>query len=317
MVDPRTSALHRWLRTHHGVITRRRLQELGFSRSAVRWQVESGRLLPMWDGVYVDPSHERGRAQVMTGICQLYPAAAVGFTTAGREWGLRGMVDERVHILVPHATTPHVSGLPELVIHRCRRIDPVDVAGTRLDGIRLTSPPRTLFDSAAILDTDTVASAVEQALADQRCTIGTLMSTLARLRHPRRPGAQRFEEVLHSRSTLRGAARSHLELVVRKAIAAVGLPEPEINMWMRLVDGSRIQIDLAWPEHLVGVEVDHPFWHDREAEAARDKHRDLKLATMGWQCVRLSERAIEQGLAEAVADIGAVLVRRGWSPTAA
>lgn len=317
MVPQRTVELTAWMRAHHGVITRARLLEIGVPSSSIHRFVTSGRLRPMLAGVYVSADTPVGRMQLMSAVCQLYPFAAIGFTTAGHELGFRGMTDPLVHVLVPHAATPSLAGVDGLVLHRCRRIDPVDLAGRRPDGIRLTSPPRTLFDSAALLTPAALGSAIEQALADHRCTMGTLMSTMFRLRHPRRPGAARFEEVLRSRAGLRGAARSEMEIEVRQAMAAAGLPEPEINMWMRLPDGERIQIDLAWPEHLLAVEVDHPFWHDREVEAARDKRRDRKLAAAGWLSLRLSQMDVERRLVDAVGDLRAVLLQRGWSPAAA
>ena len=222
------------------------------------------------------------------------------------------MRDERIHVLVPHGCSPD---LPGVEVHRCRRIDPVDLAGRRPDGIRLTSPPRTLFDSAAYLPEDVAASAIEQALADHRCTIVTLMSTMTRLHHPNRPGARRFEAVLLGRPALRGAARSELERSVRAAIAAAGLPAPQVNTWFRLPGVGKVQIDLAWPEWTLAVEVDHPFWHDREAEAARDKRRDRKLAVAGWLPLRISKADVDRRLADAVEDLGAVLRQRGWTPT--
>ena len=304
--------LDEWLHTHHGVVTRKHLSSLGFSSRAASYLVESGRLLAHGDGIYRSPHVPLGRLQGMAAACLANSHVAIGFTTAGGEWGFRGMRDERIHVLVPHGCSPE---LPGVVVHRCRRIDPVDLAGRRADGIRLTSPPRTLFDAAALLSEDTAASAVEQALADRRCTIDTLMSTLTRLNHPNRPGARRFEAVLHSRPTLRGLARSELERKVRAAIAAAGLPMPQVNSWLPLPGVGDIWIDLAWPEWTLAVEVDHPFWHDREAEAARDKRRDRKLAVAGWLPLRISKLDVERRLDDAVADLGAVLVQRGWTPT--
>jgi hypothetical protein len=216
---------------------------------------------------------------------------------------------------VPHSTTPEIAA--EVVVHRCRRIDPVDLALRRRDGIRLTSPPRTLFDSAALLDMDASASSVEQAIAERRCTMETLMSTLTRLHHPSRPGSRSFEAVLMSRPVLRGAARSELERSVRAAVERAGLPAPIINMRLQLPDRTWIEIDLAWPDFTLAVEVDHPFWHDREAEAAGDKRRDRKLATMGWLPQRISKIDVERRLGEAVVDLGEILVLRGWAPSAA
>lgn len=74
--------------------------------------------------------------------------------------------------LVPHGCSPE---LPDIVVHRCRRIDPIDVAQRRPDGIRLTSVPRTIFDAAALVDEAAIASVIEQALAEQRCTLVTMV----------------------------------------------------------------------------------------------------------------------------------------------
>lgn len=313
-MDERIVALNTWLSAHHGVITRSGLMSRGFSRSSVVALTRSGRLIPMWRGVYRSGAVPPGPMQVMTAVCQQHADVAIGFTTAGREWGFRHMTDAQIHVLVPHALTPTVPGV---VIHRCRRIDPVDVALPRSDGIRLTSPPRTLFDCAAILDDDRTASVIEQAIAERRCTMDTLYSTMVRLRHDRRPGSRRFEAVLESRPVLRGAARSTLERQVREAIAGAGLPEPLLNHVVRLPSGQVYEIDICWPEFMLAVEVDHPFWHDREAEAARDKFRDRKLSVAGWSPLRLSREDVEARLADALADLRALLVGRGWVPSAA
>ncbi len=314
MAERDIDELNRWLRDHRGVVTRTRLLKLGFPSSSITQMVRSQRLEPIMPGACVSAAVGIGRPQILSAVCQRYPDVAIGFTTAGSEWGFRNMVDPRIHVLAPHALTPEVPGV---VVHRCRRIDPVDVALERRDGVRLTSPPRTLFDCAALLGEDACASAIEQAMAERRCTMETLFSTMTRLRHPHRPGSSRFEAVLLSRPALRGAARSELERTVRAAIRRAGLPEPVINMWVELGDGSRVQIDIAWPELMVALEVDHPFWHDREEEAARDKRRDMKLAALGWLPQRLSKQAVEQRLDESLDDLREVLVVRGWIPQVA
>lgn len=305
--------LHSWLAAHHGIVTGRDLPALGLGHGDARTLVRAGHLVVVRRGIYRSPHVPLGRTQLMAAACLANPEAAIGFTTAGREWGFRRMAGAEVHVLVPHGSTPE---LPGIEVHRCRRIDAVDLAGRRGDGIRLTSPPRTLFDSGAVVPEDALASAIEQAIADRRCTIGTLMSTRARLFHPNRPGAQRFDAVLQGRPALRGAARSELERTVRAAIQLAGLPAPEVNAWFVLPNGERIRIDLAWPAWRLAVEVDHPFWHDREEEAARDKRRDRKLAVAGWLSLRISKLDVDVRLADAVSDIGAVLLQRGWVSTA-
>lgn len=310
MPELRIETLNNWLSDHNGVVHRSALVGMGFGDPAISRLIERGHLRRLMRGVYIAADRRVEALETVTAACLANTAVAIGFTTAGVHWGWRGMRDPRIHALVPHGSSPT---LPGVVVHRCRRIDPVDLTGRRRDGVRFTSPPRTLFDVASILEEDPAASAVEQALAERRCTIATLMSTLARLRAPNRPGAARFERVLRSRSALRGLARSELERQVRAAVLAAGLPTPILNLPFILGTGDRIVIDVAWPQFAVAVEVDHPFWHDRETEAARDKRRDRKLAAMGWVTLRISQHDVETALAEAVADVAVVLGRRGWS----
>lgn len=301
-----------WLATHHGVITVRVAESLGVTYRQLKYRADKGDLIPIVRGAYRSAAHPESELQLMTAVCLLQPLAAIGFTTAGRMFRMRYMTDPRVHVLIPNECQ---IALPGVKVHRTRRLDPVDVTGRRPDGIRLTSPPRTLVDSASILGRDATESAVEQALADRRTTLATLMSTAIRLHHPQRPGATTFIDVLDSRPKWRRAAKSELERHVRATIQAAGLPGPEVNMHYQLADGEWIEIDLAFPRWKVAVEVDHPFWHDGKAEAAKDKRRDRKLSVEGWLTIRFPEQEIANNLDELVRDLGLILIGRGMSPT--
>ncbi len=304
----------RWMVEHHGVISRRVLMTtMGLTSRQVVRLVSTERLVPMLPGVFRSPAHPDDRLRLMVAACLYHPDVAVGFTTAGQEWRFRAMTDPRVHLLVPHGVNIEVPGA---VVHRCRRIDPVDIALPRADGVRLTSPPRTLFDAAGIIGIARTASAIEQALAENRCTLATLLATDRRLNHPRRPGSSVFRRVLLSRPAWRGTARSDLEMVVLAAIRDHGLPTPMVNMRYVLHTGEVIYIDLAWPELKVAAEVDHPFWHDGAAESARDKRRDRKLAADGWLTPRLPEVDIDHNLPELMDDLLRILMVRGYQPAA-
>lgn len=305
------SEYDQWMVAHHGVITRAGFASIGLTARQAERTIASQRLVRMGPGVYRSPSVPAGRIQWMVAACLRQPLAAIAFTTAGQEWGYRGMRDPQVHVLLPRGAR---LGLDGLVIHHTRRIDPVDVAGRRPDGIRLTSPPRTLFDAAGMIGLRRTISAIEQALAERRCTLGTLMATSRRLFQPGRPGSVLFRDALVSRAEWRGVARSDLELVVIEAIVARRLPAPIVNMPLTLVNGEHIVVDLAWPRWRVAVEVDHPFWHDGVVESARDKRRDRKLIMSGWEPVRFPELEIDHALSELVEDLAHILAGRGWEP---
>jgi hypothetical protein len=182
----------------------------------------------------------------------------------------------------------------------------------RPDGVRLTSPPRTLLDAAAIIGPDATESAIEQVLLERRCTFGLLMRTAERLYHPLRPGAPVFQRVLMSRPQWQGEARSDLEVRFRRAIERHGLPLPLVNHHIEVEPGATVEADLVWPEWRVIGEIDHLFWHGGAAAGRRDRRRDRRLAALGWLTIRFDQWDIDQGLADAIAELADVLHDRGW-----
>lgn len=239
-------------------------------------------------------------------------SASIAFLTAAQLWGLRRLpADSEVHVLVPHANSPQLEGV---VVHRCRRVDPVDVVANRIDGIRLTSPPRTLFDCADLLGVDAASSILEQLIDSGRGSFETHLGTWIHLGRPRRPGARTMAAVIRSRPGWRRALQSDLEARVLAEIDRQRLPRPEVQFPFVLPTGRPIRLDFAWPRLQVALEVDHAFWHAGAQESARDKHRDRKLATCGWLVTRVTDLDVTGGLAASIADVGAVLALAATRP---
>lgn len=296
-----------WCSTHHGVISSAHLRRVGATESNIRRLVASGDLIRICHGVYRTPFASPTALQVMSAACQGFRQVHVGFVSACSLWGFRGIgVPPRVHVLVDHPITPSIDGL---VIHRCRRIDPIDVV-ERDDGIRLTSPPRSLFDAADMIGFERCASALEQ-LLDKFCGFDTVVDTVARLGHPRRPGTRTMTAVTHSRPRWQQAMQSGLEVTVMQEIAAQKLPIPVTQHAVQLPGGRSIRFDFAWPDYCVALEVDHPAWHDGAAQSHRDKSRDRKAATIGWTTIRITDFDVNGALPGAIADVGRVLCLRG------
>lgn len=294
-----------WFSTHLGIISAAKLVEFGCGERNVGQMVDRCELITMMPGVFRSAQWPCNREQIMAAACARNPGALIGFTTAGQVWGLRRMTDPNIHTLITHGRSPEMRGI---IVHRCRRIDPVDIV-QRPDGIRLTSPPRTLFDSADMIGREATASALEQLLNEQRVTFGTVADTLQRLYHPRRPGSSTMLAVIRSRPAWRAALQSDLEVKVLEEISKQGLPVPVTQFPMCLPSGRDIVIDFAWPEARLAVEVDHPAWHDGVVDSHADKGRDRKLGTIGWSSARITDLDVNGGLREAVTDIGSILVR--------
>lgn len=302
------TALDDWFRTHHGIASSAELLRLGVSTRTISRMCAAGRLRTVLPGVHLSAQWTFGPEQVMRAACARNPHAAIGFTTAARLWGLRRVDDRRIHVLVPHGCSPELEGI---VVHRCRRIDAVDLV-ERPDGIRLTSPPRTLFDAADLLGHSATRSILEQVINEHMCSLDAVVDTFSRLAHPHRPGSRTMSVVIGSRPQWRRALQSNLEARVLEEIERQNLPRPVAQCPVRLADGTTIHLDFGWPQWRVGVEVDDPTWHAGFEEHHRDTRRDRKAAAMGWTVPRVSRTDVDRHLGEAVRDLGAVLRARGW-----
>lgn len=292
-----------WLRTHNGVIDRATLLRLGVSRRTVTEMVRRGDLRRIFPGVYHSASVELGPLQIMTAICLRNPAAIIAFVTAGELHGVRGMRRRTIHVLVPHGHSPVLRGV---VVHRCRDVADSDIV-VRADGIRLTSIARTLFDSSWLLGEQDASSALEQCLDKKWVTLEEMIEITERLAKRRRPGSRQMRRILLSRPAWRAAVQSGLEHRVVSALQRAGLPDPVTQHWITLPNGLRIRLDVAWPASLLALEIDHPFWHDYTEGVRRDKHRDRKAATLGWQTLRVEEADIDNDLADVIEDVRQVL----------
>lgn len=299
--------LDEWFSTHLGVVSAQQLVRLGCPIRTVHRMVARGELVRMQRGVYRSRQWPDERPQQMAAACAADPNVIIGLTAALKEWGFRRVDDMRLHVLTPHGVTPELSGV---IVHRCRRIDPVDIVELP-NGIRLTSPPRSVFDSADILGVSAARSVLEQLLNDGMCTLGTFIDTTIRLGHPSRPGSRTIQEVLASRPKWRKALQSDLEQRVLAEIERQGLPAPVSQCPVELPGRPPIHLDFGWPDVLVGIEVDDPAWHVGLEERSRDIGRDRKATRIGWAVLRVSKIDVDARLRDAIGDVKATLALRG------
>ncbi len=293
-----------WFSTHLGIISATKLIELGCGKRNISYMLQRDELVDMHPGVYRSPHWPCNREQRIAAVCARNPAAVISRTTAGQLWTLRRMKDPMIHALVPHGSSPVMEGV---VVHRCRRIDPVDIV-CRPNGIRLTSPPRTLFDSADMIGAEATGSVLEQLLNERLVTFETITDTVQRLYHPHRPGSKTMMAVIGSRPAWRLALQSDLEVRVLAEISKQGLPLPATQFRIRPPGYDHdIAIDFAWPDSKLAIEVDHPAWHAGAVDSHADKGRDRKLTTIGWTTSRITDIDVNSGLRDAVADVGQIL----------
>ena len=152
---------------------------------------------------------------------------------------------------------------------------------TSLDGLPITTPPRTLIDLAASgLRDRALADALDRAERLRLIDFAELHGLLAR--YPRRPGTRSLKAQL---ARYRGAidARSELERLVYELCDARGLPRPQVNT---VIEG-RVR-DFHWPECRLVVEADSYAWHRSPSALDDDRERDVELTMAGFRTLRFT-----------------------------
>ena len=174
-----------WLRDHHATISSAVLGAHGIDPDARRRLVASGMLDRVVDGGYRFTGVDDDEWSRCAALCASRPHLVVGGPTAGRLWDLRRSPrDGLVHVIAPPRSNP--CGASWVRVFRTATLPDADVV-QRPDGIRVTSPPRTVVDMTRYIDDTALASMIEHALARQLCTTLTLQRVAERLGTRRAP----------------------------------------------------------------------------------------------------------------------------------
>ena len=295
--DPADRAIHALAGGQHGVISRAQLSELGLGRRAIDHRLEIGRLRALHRGVYavVGGRLMTRRSHWMAAVLACGPGAVLSHRAAAALWGIRG--GSRVEVTVPRRRKPREG----IHIHWANL--PKDEITTHL-GIPVTTVPRTLLDLSAVVQRDELRSAMRQAeqlgLRDP-LWLGDLLA-----RYPRKPGAPVARMLIEEAQSGLGIVRSEFEERFQAFLLNACLPSPMTNV---LIEG--MEVDCAWPEQRLIVELDGRETHDNHHAFEQDRARDRRLGAAGWRVVRVTWRQLTEQPEELEADLRRLL---GLSP---
>ena len=284
-----------------GVASFDQLRELGVSQPSI-WRARKRRTITeLIPGVYVLAGVELSfMAKCMAALLYLGPDSYLCRKTAAAVYGCREMPRDNVHVTIP--IRAKIGPLPSWIkVHWSSwRLDG-DVI-MRPDGLRLSSPLRTLFDLAGKLNTFAFGRIAEDLWHLKLVHPAEASPYLEQVRRSGRGGVARFEEWVEQVRPRQRPAQSGLELDVIEAIAAVGLPEPVRQHPLVLRSGEEIHVDVAWPDIQFGLEPGHAWWHGGDLQVRKDFARDNACGEIGWFIRRLDEslRADPDGTARLV-----------------
>lgn len=169
---------------------------------------------------------------------------------------------------------------------------------TVLDGIPVTTTPRTLLDLAAVLSARRLKRAVNEAEV-LRLTDALSVPDLLR-RYPGRRGTAALRAIeLHGGGEV---TRSELERRFLALIEQFGLPRPSMN-----ATRSGYELDATYPRARLVVELDGRNVHMTRQTFDEDRERDRTLAVQGWRVIRLTDHHLTTQPRAIAEDLGALL----------
>jgi hypothetical protein len=276
----------------HGVVTRAQLSALGLGSRAIDYRLERGLLRPVHRGVYTIGHRlltQHGRW--MAAVLACGPDAVLSHRAAAALWLIRR--GTAIEVTIPGAK----SARRGIRLHRASL--PGDETTTRY-GIATTTVPRTLLDLSAVVQRDELRSALRQA-EQLRLTDPLPLGELVR-RHPHRPGIANARWVLVQLELGLGMVRSELEERFLAFLIDAGLPSPITNV---TIEG--IEVDCAWRDQRLIVELDGRAVHDVTDAFEADRARDRRLEAAGWRVVRITWRQLHDTPDEVEADLRRLL----------
>lgn len=280
-----------WLRDHHATISADVLAQFGVTLEQRKHLVETGVLHRVVDGAYSFAGAPETELTRCSALCTSRPQLVIAGPTAGRIWELRRSPrDSVVHVIAPPRSHP----CQERWV-RAYRTDLLfdDEVVSRTDGIRVTSPPRTVVDMTRYVDAKALESMIEDALHRTYCTAATMQRTALRLATPGRPWVRRFLTVLDRRHP-GGVSESEAELRVLSALVDRGVTGLERQVRVTLPGYGPARFDLAIPTLQWALEVDLHPGHTTPSGVANDNVRDDGAEVLGWVTRRVG--AVELSL---------------------
>ena len=273
--DARSREAWQRARAQHGVLTRRDLEALGFSKMAIEHRVATGRLHLLARGIYAVGRRELtpdGRWMAAVLVCG--EDALLSHRSAAALWGIGQEQPGRIDVSVRRKRESRRRGLKV----RSRRALPDDSV-TRRRGIPVTTPVQTLIDLATELPPLRLEHSVNE--ADKIDLVDPETLRLELVHHKGEPGTGKLATLL-DRHTFR-LSDSDLEVFFRPLALAAGLPPP---LTKHVVLG--FEADFFFPDHDLVVETDGLRYHRTPAQQARAARRDQVHTAAGLDVLRFT-----------------------------
>lgn len=292
-------------RQQHGLVTRAQLDAAGLTDRKVRTLVEHGTLVRKRRGLYVVAGapatwHQRLLLEVLVGE----PHTVAGMRSGAGLWRFHRYRRRHLDVIGPRwRRGSQVQG----VGHESLILPSRDL--TRLEGIPVTTPTRTLIDVARYVTATQLAKMVDDAVARDLTSYEDLHLRFCELARRGRNGIATMREVLDARPVGSVAPDSAFEDEVYRRLHSVG-SDPVLHHRVACENVEYV-LDIAWPEQKVAVECDGFRFHRTEEQLVHDDDRQNQLTLAGWHVLHETWRRFNEDRDRIVREVRRALRSRG------
>jgi very-short-patch-repair endonuclease len=265
----------------HNVFARRQALAMGFTSSTINRRLSAGRWTHEAPSVYGMAGGVRTwQRRLMTAHLDLGPHSVLSHRSAAALHRFPGFGQG-----TPELTVPAGAGRsPRWRVHE-GDIPPAD--RVRVEQLAATSVVRTVLDLSGGLGRAALLRLVEALLTEGRVELGPLTARAEAHRRPGRRGSAALAALLAELGPGHIPSASDLEAKLFAVLRAAGLPDP-VRQHPLPSRGAEGRVDAAYPHVRLLIEADSRRWHARFDDFARDHHRDIEAALLGWRTIRFT-----------------------------
>lgn len=288
--------------TRSGLFTRAEARKAGFTAGQIthrirsgQWQVVLGGVLSL-RGLVITPQVRDLAAELAA------PAAVLSASSAARRHGME-VPDRRTWLTVGRHGHCRLAGV---------QVWYEDLAEADLefvDGALITSRARTVFDCLRVLDDDKADSLLDRALQQRWITFDELVARVQDFAGRR--GVNHLVRVV--RRAVPGA-RSVAERLLIGHLRAARVTGWRANFPVYDEEGLIGEIDLAFEDAQLAVEMDGRAWHSAGDRFQRDRERQNRLVAAGWKVLRYTWYDLTRRPEKVVAEIVHMVRRLSSAP---
>ncbi|MCP5028747.1 MAG: type IV toxin-antitoxin system AbiEi family antitoxin domain-containing protein [Actinomycetia bacterium] len=271
------------LRVQFGLISTRQAYDGGLTRAQIRHLVATGEWVRQRRGVYrsaIIPMTWQG--ELMAELLD-DALASVSHRSGARVWSLDGARSCRPEITIPY---PSRGRRTFAIVHGSTQYDLF--TPTMRQGLRVTPIDRTLIDVAGVVKPHVRTAMIDDALNRRLLTLDELTACLVRHSVQGRTGSGKLRADLHMRTAEEKVPLSSWSRWVAELLVEHGLPAPRFEVVIEDRTGFVAQVDLAYPELQIAIELDSVSFHLRRDRFTPDAVRRNAITNAGWHLLTVT-----------------------------